>query len=192
MAGKRNDRRVRYTKKVIQESFIQRLEDKDIAQITVKEICEGADVNRATFYAHYADVFDLMKQIQDELLENVNVYLSSAMKDGARAISLEMVEKIFEYIQENAQICRLLLSERGDLAFQKQVLTLAYEKNIGAISLVSTISKEDAEFVYAFTLTGCVGAIQKWLNDDMKKSPQFMARMITQFATGLPGLFPVI
>ena len=192
MAGKSNDRRVRYTKKVIQESFIHLLEEKEIAQISVKEICEEADLNRATFYAHYTDVYDLMKQIQEELIENVNVYLSSAMKEGVQAISLEIVEKIFEYIQENAQICRLLLSERGDLTFQKRVFTLAYEKNIGVMTRNGAISKEDAEFVYAFTLTGCVGAIQKWLNDDMQKSPQFMARMITQIATGLPGLFTSI
>jgi hypothetical protein len=83
------------------------------------------------------------------------------------------------------------LSERGDLAFQKRVLTLAYEKNLGLMTKNGAISKEDAEFLYAFTLTGCVGAIQKWLNDDMQKSPQFMARIITQIATGLPGLFPV-
>jgi AcrR family transcriptional regulator len=192
MAGKSNDRRVRYTKKVIQESFIHLLEVKDISQISVKEICEEADLNRATFYAHYTDVYDLMKQIQEDLLENVNVYLSSAMKEGVQAISLEIVEKIFEYIKENAQICRLLLSERGDLAFQKRVLTLAYEKNLGLMTKNGAISKEDAEFLYAFTLTGCVGAIQKWLNDDMQKSPQFMARIITQIATGLPGLFPVV
>lgn len=184
------DRRVRYTKKVIQDSIVRLLSEKEISRITVKEICEGADVNRATFYAHYADAYDLMTKIQEELLENVHVYLADGMKHDTMSISLEMVEKIFIYIQENAKLCRLLLSERGDLTFQKRVLKLAYELNMEVVTRDGRISKEDAEFVYAFTLTGCVGAIQKWLNDDMKKSPQYMARMITQFATGLPGLFP--
>ena len=184
------DRRVRYTKKVIQESFVRLLGEKELSRITVKEICEVADVNRATFYAHYADAYDLMTKMQEELLENVHVYLANGIKRDTMSISLEIVEKIFIYIQENAELCRLLLSERGDITFQKRVLKLAYELNMESVTRHGRISKEDAEFIYAFTLTGCVGAIQKWLNDDMQKSPQYMARMITQFATGLPTLFP--
>jgi hypothetical protein len=104
------------------------------------------------------------------------------------AIPVEMVERILIYIKENARICKLLLSERGDLKFQKRVLTLAYEKNISKLMKSGTMLKDDAEYIYAFTLTGCVGAIQKWLNDDLKKSPRFMAEMIVSFTSLLPGL----
>ena len=114
------DRRVRYTKKVIQESFVRLLGEKELSRITVKEICEVADVNRATFYAHYADAYDLMTKMQEELLENVHVYLANGIKRDTMSISLEIVEKIFIYIQENAELCRLLLSERGDITFQKR------------------------------------------------------------------------
>ena len=71
----KDDRRVRYTKMVLKDSFISLLEKKDISQITVKEICENADINRATFYSHYTDVYDLLKKIESELLENDTVYL---------------------------------------------------------------------------------------------------------------------
>jgi AcrR family transcriptional regulator len=173
---------------VLKDSFIRLLEKKDISQITIKELCEDADVNRATFYAHYADPYDLMKKIQDELLENVEEHLKGYTQQDLSVIPVDMVERIFIYIQENARVCKLLLSERGDLSFQKRVLTLAYEKNISELTKSGAILKDDAEYIYAFTLTGCVGAIQKWLNDDLKKSPRFMAEMIVTFTTGLPGL----
>ncbi len=188
MRGEKGDRRVRYTKMVLKDSFIRLLEKKDISQITIKELCEDADVNRATFYAHYADPYDLMKKIQDELLENVEEHLKGYTQQDLSVIPVDMVERIFIYIQENARVCKLLLSERGDLSFQKRVLTLAYEKNISELTKSGAILKDDAEYIYAFTLTGCVGAIQKWLNDDLKKSPRFMAEMIVTFTTGLPGL----
>ena len=188
MRGEKGDRRVRYTKMVLKDSFIRLLEKKDISQITIKELCEDADINRATFYAHYADPYDLMKKIQDELLENVEEHLKGYTQQDLSVIPVDMVERIFIYIQENARVCKLLLSERGDLSFQKRVLTLAYEKNISELTKSGAILKDDAEYIYAFTLTGCVGAIQKWLNDDLKKSPRFMAEMIVTFTTGLPGL----
>ena len=77
-------------------------------------------------------------------------------------------------------MCKLLLSERGDLNFQKRVLMLAYEKNINDLIKNGVTSREDAEYIYAFTLTGCVGVIQKWLNDNMVKSPRYMAETITE------------
>ncbi len=184
MRGKKADRRVLYTKMVLRESFIKLLENKDISQITIKKICEDADINRATFYAHYSDQYDLMKKIQNELFENIEMHLYDYTNSDLPVVPIDMVERIFEYIKKNARLCKLLLSERGDLNFQKRVLMLVYEKNISDITK-SGISKEDAEYIYAFTLTGCVGIVQKWLNDDMKKSPRFMAEMVIKLATGL-------
>lgn len=188
MSSAKEDRRVRYTKMVLKDSFIRLLEKKDISQITIKELCEDADVNRATFYAHYTDLYDLMKKIQDELFENVEKHLKTYTDQEFSTIPVEMVERILIYIKENARICKLLLSECGDLNFQKRILTLAYEKNISELTKSGAILKDDAEYIYAFTLTGCVGAIQKWLNDDLKKSPQFMAEMIVRLTAGLPDL----
>ena len=50
------DRRVKYTKKVIKDTFLSLLEEKDITNISVKELCEVADVNRGTFYRYYEDI----------------------------------------------------------------------------------------------------------------------------------------
>ena len=189
MRSEKDDRRVKYTKMVLKESFIALLEKKDISKISIKEICEDADINRATFYAHYNDQYDFMNQIQNELLKNIEKHLSTYIQNDLPVIPIDMVEQIFEYIKENAQICKLLLSERGDLNFQKRVFMLVYEKIINDITKSGTISKEDAEYIYAFTLTGCIGVIQKWLNNDMKKPPRFMAEAIIKLTTVYQDLY---
>lgn len=187
MRDEKSDRRIKYTKMVLKESFIKLLEKKDISQITIKEICENADVNRSTFYAHYSDQYDLMKKMQNELFDNIEMYLADYAQYDLATVPISMMERIFEYIQENARLCKLLLGERGDLNFQKRVFTLAYEKNISDLTKGGAISKEDAEYIYAFTLTGCVGIIQKWLDDDMPKSPRFMAETVIKMTNGLTG-----
>ena len=181
----KDDRRVRYTKMVLKDSFISLLEKKDISQITVKEICENADINRATFYSHYTDVYDLLKRIENELLENVNVYLLQLYHKVKKVDEAELTEKIFAYIKDNAKLCRLLLSERGDLSFQKKIMILVYDKIINDLTDNSNISREDAEYVYSFAITGCVGLVQKWLDENMKKSPRFMAEMVLKLTLGL-------
>ena len=176
MKQAREDRRVKYTKMVLKESFINLLEKKEISQITIKEICEDADINRSTFYTHYTDQYDLLRKIENELLDNVSAHLAELDHKNKRMDDIALAEKIFDYIKENAKLCKLLLSERGDLSFQKKIMTLVYDKIITELTHNSNLTKEDAEYVYSFTITGCVGIVQKWLDEDMKRPPVIWRR----------------
>jgi len=173
---------------VLEDSFIKLLEKKDISQISIKEICANADINRATFYSHYSDQNDLLKKIEDKLLDNVKAQLAEIDLVSNEVSAVLIAEKIFEYILENARLCKLLLSERGDVTFQKQIMMLVYDKIITEITDNNKITKEDAEYVYAFTITGCIGFVQKWLNDDMKKPPRYMAETVIKLTLGLISL----
>ena len=185
MMEKKVDRRVKYTKMVLKESLINLLEKKDISQITIKEICEDADINRTTFYAHYSDQYDLLRKIENELLDNINTHLAEFDHINNDMNAVLIAEKIFEYLEENAKLCKLLLSERGDFNFQKRLMMLVYNKIITEITVNNQITKEDAEYVYSFTISGSVGVVQKWLDEGMKKSPRFMAEMVIKLTMGL-------
>lgn len=185
MEKEKLDRRIRYSKKMIRESFIELLSQKPISQISIKELCEHADVNRATFYAHYTDQSDLLKQIENDLAENIMIYLKEgSLENPKKAYS---VEKIFKYIKDNAKICKLLLSESGDLSFQKRVMMLVYDLIISELTNKSALSVEDAQYIYSFIITGCIGVVQKWLGDGMKKPPQEMADLILKLTQALMG-----
>jgi AcrR family transcriptional regulator len=188
MKNEKDDRRVKYTKMVLKESFINLLEKKDISQISIKEICEDADINRATFYAHYNDQHDLLRKIENELLDNIQVYLEKLDQKDNNIDLILLTEKIFDYIKENSRLCKLLLSERGDLNFQKKIMMLVYDSIITELTDNNNFTKEDAEYVYSFTITGCVGIVQKWLDDDMTMSPHYMAAVVIKLTTGLINL----
>jgi AcrR family transcriptional regulator len=185
MSGQKVDRRVKYTKMVLKESFIKLLEKKAISQISIKEICEDADINRATFYSYYSDQYDLLRNIENELLDNINAHLSELDKVNNSEDAVLTAERIFEYLKENAKLCKLLLSERGELSFQKKVMMLVYDKIITELTNNNRITKEDAEYVYSFTITGCVGFVQKWFDDEMKKSSRYMAETVIKLTLGL-------
>lgn len=180
---KKTDRRVKYTKMVVKESFVKLLKKKPISKITIKEICEEADINRATFYAHYTDQYQLLTQLENELIDEINAYLASfPYHSGDEAVSVELLAKIFEYIKENGELCSVLLSDSGDISFQKKVMKVVQTRCISEWTAIKSLSKDDAEYIYTFTAIGSVGIIQKWLNDGMKISPAYMAETVLKIA----------
>lgn len=56
---KKEDRRVRRTKKLLSQGLIELMQHKQVKDITVRELAERVDVNRGTFYLYYRDIFDL-------------------------------------------------------------------------------------------------------------------------------------
>lgn len=61
------DLRMERTKRSIINSFIELRSKKPIEKITIKELSENALINKATFYAHYKDIYDLSEQVVAEL-----------------------------------------------------------------------------------------------------------------------------
>lgn len=63
------DRRIRRTKEAISSAFLQLLKEKDIAKITVKELCEKADINRKTFYTYYSNASSVLTEIENDIIK---------------------------------------------------------------------------------------------------------------------------
>lgn len=178
MQEKKVDRRVKYSKMVIKNSFIQLMKKKPISKITIKEICEGADVNRATFYAHYQDPYDLLRQIEADLIDGVNVYLGNQVPKDAGEATVTMLEKILEYVKENAEIVDLLLNANGDVQFQEEITGIFGQQQVLPAAVNQSLSPEETQYVFLFFANGAIGMIRQWLKDGMRKSTRDMARLI--------------
>ncbi|MDD2484626.1 MAG: TetR/AcrR family transcriptional regulator C-terminal domain-containing protein [Eubacteriales bacterium] len=178
MSPKSMDRRVKYTIMMIKKSFISILKEKPIAKITIKQICEEADINRATFYAHFKDQYDLLQQIEDGFLEDIKLHLASIAYSATERESVSALERIIGYIKENAEVCSLLLSDRGNLDFHKRIMMIAQTQFIAELKQKKELSAEDAEYIFLFITVGSVGITQKWIVDGMKRPAVEIAQMI--------------
>ena len=92
----KTDARVRYTKDIIRKVFLDLLVEKPLNKITVKEVCELAEINRGTFYKHYQDIYDLMEQLENEALHRFEELLSSIQVDGNYPILVTMLTSLAE------------------------------------------------------------------------------------------------
>ena len=181
MENKKQDKRVRYTKMFIKDSFVALLKDKPISKITIKEICENADINRATFYAHYTDQYDLLTQIENDVINDVHEYLSGEyIADDPD--SIRKLSQIFTYIRKNDEICKILLSDNADANFQKLLMELVWQEVVPGWAQSKALSAEDMEYIYTFVFIGCVGIIKKWLDGGMVKSESEMAALVLRLS----------
>ncbi|MFD1849808.1 TetR/AcrR family transcriptional regulator [Oceanobacillus bengalensis] len=174
------DRRKKYTRMVLKDSLMKLLKEKQISTITVKEICELADINRSTFYSHFSDQFDLLNQIEEEIIEDMNSYLSQYNFDKEEE-SLQMIEKILEYIISKHDICQTLLNENGDAAFQKRVMIVAQRFLMKNWKAVNNINEDISEYLSTFLISGSIHVIKSWLDHGMDKAPKEMAEIINNF-----------
>lgn len=182
MQVKKTDRRVKYTKMVIKNSFVKLLNQKPITKISVKEICDDADINRATFYAHYMDQYDLLRQIENEVINDINQYLKDYDFKDINLVPVEMIERIIEYIEENADLFDLLLNSNGDMKFQQEIIKIIGDQHFIPIIGTDSFNKKNAEYIFHFLASGAVGVIQKWLKDDIKKPAKEIADLILKIA----------
>ena len=87
------DLRVKKTKKNIKEAFYQLRKKKPIEKISVKELSEAAVINKATFYLHYKDVYDLSDKLENELI--------SSIIDSVKKYDLRLGKTEFKLFAEN-------------------------------------------------------------------------------------------
>ncbi|SES12358.1 DNA-binding transcriptional regulator, AcrR family [Salipaludibacillus aurantiacus] len=182
------DRRKKYTRLVLKESFIKRMQEKPLSTITIKEVCELADINRSTFYSHYKDLYDLLTQIEDKIIEDLNETLTSYnYSEDEEAI--RMTEKLMEYIAENHESCQTLFSEHGDPDFQKKVIMLAHTHLLNSLKEDQVAAPYNSEYLSLFIANGSIHVVQNWLKNGLKESPEEIAELIIKLATrGVSGL----
>lgn len=173
------DRRIKYTKKVIKETFLNLLEEKDIKKITVSEICELADVNRATFYRYYLDVYDLLDKIEDEFIEELKSALSSDNNYTISSFSSDLL-KVF---LENKELVKILFNTNNNIYFLNNFLEIAYEKCKERWEKdLPEIKEEDINYASSFIFNGALGVINYWVKNDFNKDYKEIAQNIEQLS----------
>ena len=179
MTSQKIDRRKKYTRMILKDSLMNLLKVKQLSSITVKEICEVADINRSTFYAHYYDQFDLLEQIEDELIEDMNMYLS-AYNFESEDEALQMTEKLIEYFASKQEECKTLLNNHSNFSFEQKVRHVARRYIMKSWVEISHLDEELTEYLSSFIISGSIEVMKVWLYKDMDKSPKEMAEIITK------------
>lgn len=192
MQDKKIDRRVKYTKQALKDSLIDALREKTIEKITVKELCERADVNRGTFYSHYSDQFALYNEVVRGLIAESIKITEPFMNPNERIHDkLKTAVVVFKYIKANSEIFQILLenlsifgTDKYDDMFNKMI------HNVYLDDIKKQVPNDRlVDMVYQFVISANLTLIKYWLNTGMKESEEEMAILAMKLTTkGITGL----
>lgn len=169
----KTDARVRYTRMRIREAFLACLAEKPMSKITVKELCDMAEINRATFYKHYADPFDLLDKLEEEALAWLEARL------GERGFRQDMMLTILRNLSDGDNPYHALASANGDPNFAGRVSALFYREFRPQLAQILPHRTEDERTAaYLFLVGGCGRLLAGWLQDGKKASPKELAAQL--------------
>lgn len=171
---KKEDRRVRRTKKLLTAALTQLMQEKQISEITVRELTELADMNRGTFYLYYKDIYDMLEKIEDSMFEALDRIIDLEKNESVDRQTKSILLKLFQFIEENKEMCRVLLSPNGDMSFLHRLNDVMREK---CLRFFGPAEEGDFDYHYNFLMFGTAGLIRAWVNRGCAESPAQMAEL---------------
>ena len=169
------DARVRYTKMIIKKTLIDLIKTKPIRKISVKEICDIAQINRSTFYKHYGNVDDLVGKIEKELINELKKSINQSKNKDTKKTLIEMLE----VMKSEIDLYCALLSENGDALFKsKLVVELYSELSKNFRYDFSVLPEEEQNWLLAFLDNGAFGILDCWIIYGMKEPIEDIAEFM--------------
>ena len=175
---KKEDRRVRRTKKLLTQALTELMQQKQVKEITVTELTDLADMNRGTFYLYYKDIFDMLEHIEDNMFQALNEILERHEKENVVQETEPILRDILGFIEENQEMVRVLLSPHGDMNFLHRLNDVLREKCLQFVRRVAPNEGEASfDYQYSFVVVGTAGLIRAWVNRNCAESTEEIAQM---------------
>lgn len=169
----KESRRVTMTKMLLKTALIELMQEKPFPQITIKELCERADLNRTTFYLHYSDQSDVLHEIEQEATEKTIEYMKHASPDAG---TVELIERFLHYVKDNPMLFRTLLLSGERASFKPEFIANTLSE-IRA-NLPSYGDELHEKYVLIFLMEGSAHILSEWLRSDFDLPASEVARTI--------------
>lgn len=180
---KKIDRRTKYTLDVIKDTVLKLSEKKEINKITVTEICKIADINRATFYKYYRDIYDLIEQLEKELYKSIK----KAIEIIEKTQDLKpFIENMINAIYENKDTCKILFGKNGNKDLLRKIIYLTYLDNIIDFKRkLKNYSSKEIDYIFEFIAYGSMGIIENWALEDFNENKDNITNLIVNLTTNI-------
>ncbi len=181
------DLRVKRTLRLIQDAMIGLMGERGFERTTVRDITERAMINRATFYLHYEDKYDLLQKMADGMLEELT--RSMELPPGFRPHELNMDEdspppsfvRQFEHFAAHAAFYRVMLGPMGQPGFAARMEAAIREALYARSTLAQPNDRElsvPRGLIIRYCTSAHLGIVMQWLEEGMPYTPLYMATQL--------------
>ena len=154
---------------LMDEALLLLLEKKEFEFITVKEICEKAGVNRSTFYLHYENVGDLLRETVELIgrrfygsFEKKSYDAASSSPEQSFFITPDHLIPYLQFVRENRRIFSLI-HRKPELFNVNRTAEKMYREVFSPILDKFGVKESEKPYVFAFYTEGTLAIVMKWV-----------------------------
>ena len=160
----KNNQRTRLSKILLKNALMDLLSEKgSVTKISVRELCERADLNRSTFYAHYSEPKELLEEVEAELLDATREHLQKIGAENDIGAHRYLLSFLI-FIKENDKPFRTLLIDAGDPEFRSKFMQQSIIQFVENLNI--SFPKNQEQYIYSYILNGSTGVIIQWMRSD--------------------------
>lgn len=163
------DRRVRRSRRLLKESLLELMRQKRFSEISVRDVTDHADMNRATFYLHYADTAQLLQSVEEDLLAEaqalIDAHIQETVADGTMR---PIFEPVLDFVVEHREICTILFENNGSSQFNEHLQQLIHRNGAELVrAWFPPTDDRQLSYLLRFVTYGLIGLIREWFQRDM-------------------------
>ena len=182
------DRRVVRTKRAIRNAFAALLSVKDVDDITVRELADAADISRKTFYNYYSGIYQVLDEIENEVISNMRELLASAdysrdMRDPSR-----ILQHLTQQFRSDPDFYGHLMKMNRNSAFTVKIGTALKDALKASLLAQTTLTPQQSDVILDYTISGLFAVYQSWFhnpqNISLEELSQTLGYLTINGATG--------
>lgn len=172
----KNNQRTRLSKLLFKNTLMDILKEKgSVDKISVRELCDKAELNRSTFYAHYTEPKDLLNEIESELLEATEQHLEQIGKENDTGAH-KYILSFLRFIKSNDKQFRTLLIDSADPEFRSKFMQHSIVQFITNLQI--ELPHELEQYIFSYILNGSTGIIIQWIRSDYAADENMIVNLL--------------
>lgn len=175
----KTDRRVMRTKKAIKNAFADLMSNKELTDITVKDIAEAADVNRKTFYNYYNGVYDVVNEIENELVSAFDKVLNDIDLKQEMKNPYGIFEKLTDIINLDFDFYSRLMRMNHNVGLIQKLCIVFKDRMKLSLSTQTDIAESQLDIVVDYMISGMLSVYQSWFNSDRTESIEELSKTVS-------------
>ena len=176
------------------EALITLLEKKDFEYITIKEICDTAEVNRSTFYLHYENTSDLLKETTRYIIDKhlayyeidqkrISLQFETCKREELLFITDEYLVPYLKFIKDNQRLFKVSIKQFNSFNMN-EVYGRMFEHIFNPILERFRVLEKERAYVMKFYLTGVFAIVMEWLDKNCSDDMKTVIKVITDCVMG--------
>jgi AcrR family transcriptional regulator len=176
------------------EALITLLEKKDLEYITIKEICEAAGVNRSTFYLHYENTSDLLKETTRYIIDKhltycdidkkyISLKFATCKREELLFTTDEYLMPYLTFIKDNQRLFKVAVKQFNSLNMG-EVYGRMFEHIFSPILNRFHVPEKERSYIMKFYLTGVFAIVMEWLDNNCSDDMETVIKVMTDCVMG--------